>query len=262
MSQNITLLGASYSDVPSVTLPKTGGGTASFTDVTGTTAIASDVASGKYFFTASGTLTLGTATGGSGGGSVSQDANGYIVLPSTGSGGGGGGSATQHTIHLEFSDSSDTDISAYYDDSLIGTMITAYEPNTWTYSSKIVVVAELDGVEWYNKTVTWTTLFSGTANANADTPYNYFWVSDLSSTYPTAGSAWRITLDNTEYLCTAVTATTPNGDQVCVGNPKYSGGTDNGNSAPFSFYNAGWGAWVGDTTVSAGSHSLTIEQQV
>ena len=44
MAQNITLQGASYSDVPAVTLPKTGGGTASFTDVSDTTAAASDVA--------------------------------------------------------------------------------------------------------------------------------------------------------------------------------------------------------------------------
>ena len=66
MAQNITLLGASYSAVPSVTLPKTGGGTASFTDVTDTTATASDVASGKYFYTASGVRTQGTASGGGG----------------------------------------------------------------------------------------------------------------------------------------------------------------------------------------------------
>ena len=65
MSQNITLLGASYSDVPSVVLPKTGGGTASFTDVTDTTAAASDVASGKYFYTAAGVRTPGTGSGGS-----------------------------------------------------------------------------------------------------------------------------------------------------------------------------------------------------
>lgn len=32
MAQNITLLGASYPDVPAVTLPKTGGGTATFVD--------------------------------------------------------------------------------------------------------------------------------------------------------------------------------------------------------------------------------------
>ena len=69
MAQNITLMGASYSDVPSVLLPKTGGGTASFTDVTDTTAAAADVASGKYFYTAAGVLTQGTASGGGGGAS-------------------------------------------------------------------------------------------------------------------------------------------------------------------------------------------------
>lgn len=66
MAQNITLLGASYSDVPGVQLPKTGGGTALFTDVTPTTATAADVASGKYFYTASGVYTQGTASGGGG----------------------------------------------------------------------------------------------------------------------------------------------------------------------------------------------------
>lgn len=64
MSQNITWLGASYSDVPAVTLPKTGGGTARFTDVTDTTATTADVAQGKYFHLATGERVSGTATGG------------------------------------------------------------------------------------------------------------------------------------------------------------------------------------------------------
>ena len=68
MAQNITLLGASYADVPAVILPKSGGGTASFTDVSDTTAAASDVASGKYFYTAAGVKTAGTSSGGGGGG--------------------------------------------------------------------------------------------------------------------------------------------------------------------------------------------------
>lgn len=67
MAQNITLLGASYSGVPSVTLPKTGGGTASFVDIADTTAVAADVASGKYFYTAAGVRTQGTSSGGGGG---------------------------------------------------------------------------------------------------------------------------------------------------------------------------------------------------
>lgn len=33
MAQNITLMGATYSDVPAVTLPKAGGGTATFVDI-------------------------------------------------------------------------------------------------------------------------------------------------------------------------------------------------------------------------------------
>lgn len=66
MAQNITLLGANYSAVPGVQLPKTGGGTALFTDVTPTTAAAADVAQGKIFFDASGAQQTGTASGGGG----------------------------------------------------------------------------------------------------------------------------------------------------------------------------------------------------
>lgn len=64
MAQNIMLMGASYSAVPAVTLPKTGGGTASFTDVTDTTATAADVAQGSWFYTAAGVRTAGTSQGG------------------------------------------------------------------------------------------------------------------------------------------------------------------------------------------------------
>ncbi len=60
MAQNITLLGASYSAVPGVKLPKTGGGTALFTDVSPTTASAADVAQGKIFFNSSGQQQTGS----------------------------------------------------------------------------------------------------------------------------------------------------------------------------------------------------------
>lgn len=62
MAQNITLLGASYSAVPAVQLPKTGGGTATFTDVTDRTAAAADVSNAKYFYTSAGVKTQGTLT--------------------------------------------------------------------------------------------------------------------------------------------------------------------------------------------------------
>lgn len=69
---NITLMGASYEDVPAVTLPQTGGGTVTFTDVTDTTATAEDVATGKYFYTADGAKTAGASSGGGGGGGSSS----------------------------------------------------------------------------------------------------------------------------------------------------------------------------------------------
>ena len=64
MSQNITFLGKNYGNVPAVNLPKTGGGTAKFTDVSSTTAVEEDVANGKIFFKADGTQGTGTNSGG------------------------------------------------------------------------------------------------------------------------------------------------------------------------------------------------------
>ena len=88
MAQNITLLGASYSAVPAVELPKTGGGTATFTDVTDTTASASDASAGVR--------TQGTNSGGGGGASnfvtgtfttlTTTLTNGTVTVPYTGSG--------------------------------------------------------------------------------------------------------------------------------------------------------------------------------
>ena len=64
--KDITLMGATYQDVPAVTLPKTGGGTARFDDCSVVTAAAADVASGKIFVASDGTITTGTASGGGG----------------------------------------------------------------------------------------------------------------------------------------------------------------------------------------------------
>lgn len=92
MAQNITLLGASYSDVPSILLPKTGGGTAQFDDTTiaSNAASASDILAGKLAYV-NGSLITGTGTGGGGSaGTITQDGNGYLVVSDQAGGGGGG----------------------------------------------------------------------------------------------------------------------------------------------------------------------------
>ena len=62
MAQNVTVAGASYADVPSVLLPKTGGGTASFVDTSNATATASgDVVLGKTAYGSAGTLLTGSS---------------------------------------------------------------------------------------------------------------------------------------------------------------------------------------------------------
>lgn len=57
MAQNVTIAGASYPDVPSIVVPKTGGGSAAFLDTSDADATAADVRSGKKFYGSSGSDT-------------------------------------------------------------------------------------------------------------------------------------------------------------------------------------------------------------
>lgn len=64
MAQNITINGEDFQSVPSVVLPKTGGGSASFVDTTDATATSSEILQGYTAYGADGTKLTGTATAG------------------------------------------------------------------------------------------------------------------------------------------------------------------------------------------------------
>ena len=93
---------------------------------------------------------------------------------------------------------------------------------------------------------------------NSDTPYNSFWISSLSSTQIPVGSVWRVTYNNVEYRLTAVSSNYGG----MIGNPKWAGGADDGTDAPFDFFNAGWGAWSGGTSLAEGHYQFKIERLV
>ena len=260
---NVTLWGDDYTDVPAITVPKTGGGTVTFyenggggtpaisvvdttdsgggtirtitaLDISDTTAVASDVASGKYFYTAAGVKTAGTGSG------------------------GGGSGLTQHTIHLEFTDSTDTDIEVDYDDALIGTMITAYEPTT--YGGKTVTLAQLDGVTWYQYTPgTWETLFNGTTSLNQESPYPSWWIESLASILIPLNSTWRVTINNGMAHTLIATYNDASYGPV-IGNPLYIGGPDDGSGVTFCFMHTAWGAWSGCADMTPGNYTVKIER--
>lgn len=82
MAQNISLLGAVYSAVPSVLLPKQGGGTAQFDDTTDADATAADIAQNKTAYV-NGVKLVGTASGGGGSDKNIQYAMGRYEVAAT-----------------------------------------------------------------------------------------------------------------------------------------------------------------------------------
>lgn len=80
MAQNVVINGVTYSAVPEVDIPKSGGGTAKFFDTASADAAAGDILTGKTAFNASGSVSGSMANNGSTGGTISTKA-GTVTIP-------------------------------------------------------------------------------------------------------------------------------------------------------------------------------------
>lgn len=138
-------------------------------------------------------------------------------------------SATAHTIYFEFSDGTDTTITAYYDDSFISNAITATTPTT--YGQKTVTLAQLDGVTWYPPQGTWQTIFNNSVYTYPDGGFN---INDVTLPLFGADERWRVTyFDGSVYECT--TAST--GSEYYIGNLDLTDTT----GLPFNIVGYTWG---------------------
>ena len=87
MAQNVVINGVTYSNVPEVDIPKSGGGTAKFFDTASADAAAGDILNGKKAYGSSGEITGSMANNGATGGTISTKA-GSITIPAGWTSGG------------------------------------------------------------------------------------------------------------------------------------------------------------------------------
>ena len=80
MAQNVIINGVTYSNVPEVDIPKSGGGTAKFYDTSGANAAAGDILTSKTAFGASGSISGSMANNGSTSGTIGTK-NGTVTIP-------------------------------------------------------------------------------------------------------------------------------------------------------------------------------------
>lgn len=80
MSQSVVINGITYSDVPSVTIPKTDSGNATYWDTTGASATSGDILQGKTAFGSAGSISGSMTNNGYMTGGIST-ADGHYTIP-------------------------------------------------------------------------------------------------------------------------------------------------------------------------------------
>lgn len=80
MAQNVIINGVTYSNVPSVSIPKSGGGTANFFDTSSADATAANILTGKKAYNGTGEISGSMANNGSTSGTIATKA-GTVSVP-------------------------------------------------------------------------------------------------------------------------------------------------------------------------------------
>ena len=80
MAQNVVINGVTYSNVPEVDIPKSGGGTAKFYDTASASASAADILTGKTAYGASGSVSGSMPSNGNTSGTISTK-SGTVTIP-------------------------------------------------------------------------------------------------------------------------------------------------------------------------------------
>ena len=163
MAKNVTIAGAAYSAVPSIDVPQTGGGTASFFDVSDTTATAADVAQGKDFYAADGTKTTGTASGGGGDTDpypVRNDGKTHLWVEVD--------DTTNMTVTIAFNTIYSPGVIVDWGDGVISNNSSKRASHTYTLTGLYEIVIARNGTggaNWKFATATYGIMYSNTANA-------------------------------------------------------------------------------------------------
>lgn len=87
MAQNVVINNVTYSNVPEVDIPKSGGGTAKFYDTSDATGGAGDVLTGKSFYNGTGSVNGSMANNGATGGTIGSKSGTYQIPSGYTSGG-------------------------------------------------------------------------------------------------------------------------------------------------------------------------------
>ena len=87
MAQNVIINGVTYSNVPEVDIPKSGGGTAKFYDTASANVSATDILTGKTAYGSSGSVSGSMANNGATGGTIGTKAGTYNIPAGYTSGG-------------------------------------------------------------------------------------------------------------------------------------------------------------------------------